>query len=370
MKVLITGGHFSPAYSLIKELKLRGHEVIIAGRRYPFEDDRSESLEYKISKEEQLLFYEVKTGRFQRKFTTYTITSLLKTPIGFFESVRILSQAHSDIILTFGGYIGLPITLAARLFSIPVVLHEQTQSAGLSSKIIGKFADRVCISFKSSRDIFPPNKTILTGNPIRSEIFESKKEIAIPRGKTIYITGGSTGSHFINLLIFKTIRDLLSDFVIIHQTGESLKFRDYERLAHLKKTLSENLKKRYILKKFIFPDEIGDVFNRADLIISRSGANIIYEIMATRKMSLLIPLPHGQNKEQISNAKFLKALGISEFVEEDDLIPEKFLNLIREMFRNGEKYCKNMHRAEEFVIPGAAQRIAKIVEEVYLEKKS
>src|SRR3990170_1314137 len=107
MRVLITGGHFSPAYSLIKELKRRGHNCLIAGRRYPFEDDRSESFEYKVSKEESLKFYEVKTGRFQRKFTAYTLTSLFKTPIGFLTSIKILLRARPDVVLTFGGYIGL-----------------------------------------------------------------------------------------------------------------------------------------------------------------------------------------------------------------------------------------------------------------------
>ena len=134
MKVLITGGHFSPAYSLIKELGARRHEVIIAGRRYPFEGDKTESLEYAIAKEENLPFYEIKTGRFQRKFTAYTITSLLKAPIGFLTSIKILSEAKPNIVLTFGGYIGLPISLAAQFLGIPVVLHEQTQKAGLASK--------------------------------------------------------------------------------------------------------------------------------------------------------------------------------------------------------------------------------------------
>jgi UDP-N-acetylglucosamine--N-acetylmuramyl-(pentapeptide) pyrophosphoryl-undecaprenol N-acetylglucosamine transferase len=364
MKVLITGGHFSPAYSLVSELKSRGHHVSIAGRRYPFEDDKSESLEYKISKDQKLIFYEVKTGRFQRKFTAYTIASLLRTPAGFITSVQILSRSKPDVVLTFGGYIGLPISLAARFLGIPIVLHEQTQEAGLASKIIGKFANRICVSFKSSIKFFPQNKTILTGNPLRREIFEANKKTSIPQGKCIYVTGGSTGSHFINSQICEILPDLLSDFVIIHQTGDNLKYRDYEKLSYMAKTLPGNLRKKYILRKFIYPDEIGDVFNRADLVISRSGANVIFEIMATKKMSILIPLPHGQNKEQALNAKLLKNLGISEFIEEGDSTPQGVLSLAREMFKNQERYLENMGKTKEFITVDADKRIADIIEEL------
>ena len=370
MRVLITGGHFSPAYSLIKELKERGADIIIAGRRYPFEDDRSVSLEYRVSKEERLSFYEVKTGRFRRKFTAYTIMSLLKTPIGFLASFRILSRAKPDIILTFGGYIGLPVSLAARALNIPVVLHEQTQKAGLASKIISKFAKRICVSFESSTAFFPRDKVVITGNPVRGEIFEPKKKILTPKGRTIYITGGSTGSHFINSIVSEILPELVSDFVIIHQTGDSLKFRDFEMLSNKQKTLPQNLQKKYILKKFIYPDEIGDVFKNCNLIISRSGANIIFEIIAARKMSLLIPLPYGQNEEQISNAIFLKELGVSEFIEQNDATAGKVLNLIHKMFRDQKKYQRNMENVHGLIIKDAAKRIADVVEEVYGEKKS
>ena len=379
MRVLITGGHFSPAYSLIKEFKKRGADIIIAGRRYPFEDDRSLSLEYRISKEEGLSFYEVKTGRFQRKFTSYTITSLLKTPIGLLASLRILFRAKPDIILTFGGYIGLPVSLAARVLNIPVVLQEQTQKAGLASKIISRFAKRICVSFESSIAFFPKKKVVLTGNPVRNEIFEPKKKILIPEdpsrlageaGRGIYVTGGSTGSHFINSIVSEILPELASNFVVIHQTGDSLKFRDFELLSNKQKALPQSLQKKYILKKFIYPDEIGDVFKNCDLIISRSGANIIFEIMAARKMSLFIPLPYGQNEEQISNANFLKELGVSEFIEENDATAGKVLNLIHEMFRDQKKYQRNMENVHGFIIKDAAKRIADVVEEVYGKKKS
>lgn len=365
MKVLITGGHFSPAYSLISELKRRGVTIAVAGRRHPFEGDLAESLEYLISKKEKILFYEVRTGRFQRKFTTYTISSLLRTPTGFFRARAILKEFTPDIVVTFGGYIGLPIAYAAAFLGIPVVLHEQTQRAGLASKLIGRVAKKICISFASSAAAFPKEKVVLTGNPIRREIFEVKKKFPVPPLPTIYITGGSTGSHFINLLVLQVLPSLLEEFVVIHQTGESREYEDFENLEKIREKLPTKLRQRYILRKFIFPDELGFIFKTSDLLFSRAGANTVFEIIATRKIALLIPLPHGQNNEQLENAKFIKEQGIGEYIEERDATPEHVLSKIRQMLSDSKKYLEKMEVAASFVIEKAPQKLADAIEEVY-----
>jgi UDP-N-acetylglucosamine--N-acetylmuramyl-(pentapeptide) pyrophosphoryl-undecaprenol N-acetylglucosamine transferase len=367
MRVLITGGHFSPAYAVISELKSRGHEVMVAGRRYPFEGDLSESMEYALCKMENLRFYEVKTGRFQRKFTSYTVTSLLKTPSGFFSALSILRQSKPDIVMTFGGYIGLPISLAARVLGIPVILHEQTQKAGLASTIIGKFATKICISFDDSRKNFPEARTVLTGNPIRHEVFETSggggtiKNIS-DKSEVLYITGGSTGSHFINALVEKTIIRLLEKYIVIHQTGDSKRFTDFENLNEIRKSLPEEKQEKYFLKKFIFPKEIGTIMRRADLVIGRSGANTIFEIMATGKISLLIPLPHGQVSEQLSNAKLIKTLGIGEYLEQKDAIPDRFITMIAQILKEKDLYIKNFEKAQKFIIKDAEEKIVNILE--------
>ena len=114
MKVLITGGHFAPAQAVISELKKRGIDVAVAGRRHPFEGDTSDSYEYIVVKRENIKFYEIKAGRFQRKFTAYSISALLKTPTGYLKAISILRDYKPDVVLTFGGYLGLPIAYAAR----------------------------------------------------------------------------------------------------------------------------------------------------------------------------------------------------------------------------------------------------------------
>jgi UDP-N-acetylglucosamine--N-acetylmuramyl-(pentapeptide) pyrophosphoryl-undecaprenol N-acetylglucosamine transferase len=291
--------------------------------------------------------------------------------MGLLQAKKVISKVKPDVILTFGGYIGLPVAYAAKLAGIPVVLHEQTQNAGLASKLISKIASKICISFRSSEGHFPKNTTIFTGDPLRPEVFKIESKIDFPKGahKVIYITGGSTGSHFINSKMYKIAEDLLSDYVLIHQTGESAKFNDYERLEKMRDAFPEDKKKRYILRKFIYPDEIGFVLSSADLLVSRSGANTIFEIMAKKKVSLLIPLPYGQNNEQLENAKLIQKIGIGEYVREEDASDSILTVKIKEMIENSSLYVENMKKSEEFVVEDAAMQIADIVES-YGKKRS
>src|SRR5687767_2598390 len=138
MKILITGGHFAPAQAVIEQLKARKHTVAVAGRRHPFEGDKAESYEYRVVAREHIEFFEIKAGRFQRKFTAYTLSSFLKTPSGFVRALKIIREYKPDVVVTFGGYIGLPISFAAKTLGVPVVLHEQTQRVGLAASWIGK----------------------------------------------------------------------------------------------------------------------------------------------------------------------------------------------------------------------------------------
>ena len=369
MRIIVSGGHFSPAHSIIKELKKRGHGVALAGRKYTFEGDSVESLEYQIAKKENILFFEIKTGRIQRRFSRHTVFSFLKVPLGLLNSISVISKFKPDIVITFGGYIGFVVSYASFLKKIPVILHEQTQRAGLSAKLISVIAKKVCISFESSRNYFPSKKVVFTGIPIREEIYTIKKSINVELGyPVIYITGGSSGSHFINSLVFKVLDALVAKFVIIHQTGDSLKYNDFNILNKKRESLNEEAKKRYILRKFIYPDEIGYVLNTADLVVARSGINTVVELLSCGATSLLIPLSHGQQGEQLQNAKLINEAGIGEYIEERYITPNKLIEKIKEMAKNKKKYEKYKEEAKRYVVLDATQRIVRMVEEVYDEK--
>lgn len=180
----------------------------------------------------------------------------------------------------------------------------------------------------------------------------------------IYITGGSSGSHAINVLIEGCIEELLREYKVFHQTGDAKEFTDFERLQKLKETFNENLKKRYALFKFIDPSEVGAILKKADIVVSRSGINTVTELIALGKMSLLIPLPYGQNKEQEKNAMFLKELGIGEVSNQYDLTPEKLYDLINLMIKNIKKYEENAINAQKKVSKDAASKIINVLNEV------
>lgn len=332
-KILLTGGHLSPLLSVYEVLKEKA-EVVIVGRRYSFENDTTESLEYSLFKNRHVPFYDIHAPRLQRKFTKNTIPSFFKSPQAVMAALRILKKEKPDSILILGGYIGIPVALAAFMLKIPIVIHEQTLSAGLSNKLISKIAKKICISFSESSPYFDKKKIVLTGNPVRGEVFDVLEKPIIKIDKPLlYITGGSTGAHAINAITSEMLEVLLQDFSIIHQTGDSQEFSDYDMLSKKKEGLIESLKKRYVVKKFILPDEIGWIYKNAEVVFSRAGINTVTELLALNKKALLIPLPHGQKNEQLKNAQMYEQSGLGTYILQSEMTPEKVhkaLNDLRE----------------------------------------
>ena len=369
MKIVITAGHMSPALCVVNALP-KEDEVLFIGRKHAIEGDRALSLEYSTAKSLNIPFKSITTGRLQRKFTKHTVFSLFKFPYGILQAFFILKKFKPDIILSFGAYVSLPVTIAGFFLKIPIVVHEQTLEAGLSNRIASFFAKKVCISWENSRKFFPGSKVVLTGNPVRKFSCEAGSRSAIQLSISnedipmIYITGGSSGSHAINVLIEGCIEKLLKDYKVFHQTGDAKEFMDFERLQKLKETFGENLKKRYIIAKFIDPLQVGAILKKADLVVSRSGINTITELISLGKMSLLIPLPYAQNKEQKKNAVFLKELGLGEVFNQYDLTSEKLYDLINLMIKNIKKYEENAVNAQKKVSKDAENKIINVLNEV------
>jgi len=346
MRVVIIGGHFSPALALIEELK--GHDIFVVGRRYTFEGDKTESYEYKVCEGRHIPFIELRTGRLQRKFTRHTIPSLLRTSYGYFQALSILKQLRPEVVVGFGGYLSLPVCFAAKQLNIPIIIHEQTLGAGLANRFISRFATKVCISYQQSKKYFPQKKVVVTGNPLRSEVFTEIDRIDIDRTKPLlYVTGGSGGSHAINLLIDAALDTLLSSYSIIHQTGDS-SFGDYERLSQQRIKLGETYKKRYVVQKFISLEEIGWVLRHADVVIGRSGINTTSELLALQKKCILIPLPYGQKNEQLSNAQLAKSEGIAEILLQHEASVDRLVSLLDYMMKHHTDYEKTKNSYEYF----------------------
>lgn len=368
MRVVITGSHFSPALSVIVRL-MRSSEVLLIGRKHVFEADASLSFDYRVCRDIGIPFKTIRTGRLQRKITQYTLPSLFKFPIGVIDSIRILRMYKPDVVVSFGGYISVPVAIGATMLGIPVVIHEQVQRAGLANRVMSRFATKICISFQSSQEFFPKEKTILTGLPLRDEIFKVDRQIGVPKEYPIlYVAGGSSGSHFINEKVGEILGRLLKRFIIIHQTGDSEVYDDFAKLEKIRDGLLPQEKERYIIRKFIVPSEIGWVYKKASVVLSRAGINTVCELLALFKPSLLIPLPYGQKGEQLDNAKLLKNLGIGTYLLQKDVTSSLLSEEIENLYTHRKKYSGDRKKISKIVFADATQKICDVIQLVYEEK--
>lgn len=357
MKILISGGHLSPSLAVIEALP-DTDEIVFVGRKYTFESDKGLSLEFREISKRKIPFYDLKTGKFHRSFSHKGFLSLLRLPKGFYSAVSIIRKEKPDVVVSFGGYIGLPLVYAATMFGIPTVIHEQTLEAGFSNKLSSRVATNICISWQQSARFFPPQKTILTGNPLRKEILHilhtKQKERSLPM---IYVTGGSSGSHEVNLIIKQHLEELLESYNIVHQTGDAKEFNDVDELTKLVSSFPSQKRERYTFYKFTTAKEAALLMAQADLVIGRSGINTISELLYLQKKSLLIPLRHGQIGEQMTNAKFLKNLGLSEIFEYSN----DFVSQIHMMIRSEEYKLKKPFDNNLFI--QSALKIVQVIHE-------
>jgi len=374
-RILITGGHLSPALAVISELQKRSDwEIFFVGRKYPLEGDKAISLEWQTIKKLGIPFFELKTGRLQRRLTRQTILSLIKIPWGFVQAFFLVKKIKPEVILSFGGYIALPIAVAGWLLKIPIVTHEQTVTSGLANKFIALLAKKTCVSWSETVKQFPEDKAVLTGNPVRNEVFSFQfsvfsRKFSKEKLPLIYITGGSLGAHSINEIVRQILPQLLIKYRVVHQCGESSVYQDYKTLHATRYTLHAKLRRRYYLTKFIGLEEIGWVLNNADLIISRAGANTVTELLALAKPAILIPLPWAGEGEQKKNAQTLKNLGSAEILSQEKLSGQSLSQCIESLIQNIEKYKRKAEKGKKLVKLDAAKKIVDILERLVFEKE-
>jgi UDP-N-acetylglucosamine--N-acetylmuramyl-(pentapeptide) pyrophosphoryl-undecaprenol N-acetylglucosamine transferase len=368
MKIVLIGGHLAPALSVLQALP-KNTKVLFIGRKYALEGDNAFSLEYKTITSLQVPFIGLNTGRLQRKLTKFTILSLLKVPFGVIKSFFILINFRPDIVMGFGGYVSIPVVFCAFLLRIPIVIHEQTMEAGLANRLVSRFADKICISWNSSRKYFPEKKVVLTGNPMRKFSVSGIKYLIFNNNlPIIYISGGSSGSHFINIIIENVIKDLLGKYNVIHQVGDSHEYRDFDRLEQLRHNLPENLRENYILQKLIDPSEIGDLLKLSSLVISRSGINTITELIYFEKPAILIPLPFSQNNEQLKNARFLEKIGLGLILQQSEVNPKRLLQMVNKAINNISRYKIDKKELINTPKANATQNIISVINYVYKSK--
>lgn len=339
-RIFITGGHFTPAKAVIDKLRQKEDwEIFYLGRRYAMEADKAPALEYQeLSGLSYLRYLSITTGRLQRKFFVnvgQSLKSLLKIPLGFLQAFWWLLKYRPGVVLSFGGYVAVPVAIGAWFLGIPVLTHEQTFSLGLANRIIRLFA-----------------KKVLMGNPLREEFFQVKSRPT----NLIFVTGGNQGAHAINLAVEEIVAELSKKYEIIHQTGDS-SYRDFERLV---KKQNQN----YTVRKFLNSREMARTLARAKLVISRSGANTITELAYLGKPAILIPIPWSEGSEQEKNAQSLVDLGMAELLPQEGLCGKSLSKMVEKMTDSYDVYQAKALEAKQIVIPNAAELIVDELEKV------
>ena len=368
-KIVITGGHLTPALAVIEELEKKKRWLIyFLGRRYTSEAKRTVSMEVELLRKKKLTFIPIAAGKIQRRWNRYAFLSYLKIPFGFFQAFYYLLKIRPQIVLSFGGYVSVPIVLAGWLLRTPIINHEQTTTYGLASKFNSLFAQKIAVSWSSSKKFFPKKKVVLTGNPIRKNLLKFDKKIWQVFGfdsqlPLIFITGGNQGSHIINQTTKEIIGQLVKDHNVFHQAGHLNVKGDFEELKETRQKLPFKLRKRYHCKKYLNDREMGTFLNKADLVVSRAGANIVTELAVLGKPSLFIPIPWSYADEQNKNAEMLVKTGTAKILPQSQLTPEKLYQSIKEVIANLQAYKKNSAKAKKLVRLDAAKKIVNLIEE-------
>jgi UDP-N-acetylglucosamine--N-acetylmuramyl-(pentapeptide) pyrophosphoryl-undecaprenol N-acetylglucosamine transferase len=351
MKILITGGHITPAVALIEELKTNSSvEIVFVGRQHANLREKNNTFEFQTIHDLGIKFIDLETGRSSKISNGNFISNVILTFKGFVNSTKILYSEKPDIIFSFGGYVALPISVIGSLMRIPVYTHEQTLISGLANRIIGFFSKVIFVSFPESRKYFDEKKVIVVGNLVRKNILHPANKLKFDTNrKIIYITGGSLGAHSINEHIGNILDKLLDKYFVIHQVGNMQEFADFEKFSKI-----EN--KNYLPKEHFFEMELSDIYNKADLVISRSGANTVFELMALNKPSILVPLPWSAKGEQQAQANLMRQFGVAEIFDQNESSDKLFFQ-VEEMFQNLEKYQQGFKKLSNYYKDDAAYKI-------------
>jgi UDP-N-acetylglucosamine--N-acetylmuramyl-(pentapeptide) pyrophosphoryl-undecaprenol N-acetylglucosamine transferase len=309
-----SGGHAYPLLAVAKELQKEAQQKNISLRMLLMGE--AGFLE-RAAKEAGLIHKPILAGKLRRYFSPLILLDLIKLPIGILQSLWHVFWFMPDAVFSKGGYDSIGPVLAARLYFIPVYLHESDTIPGLANRIVGGLARNVFVGFAAAEKYFP-GKAIHSGNPVRSELLTGDRIVALRSfqfsedTKTVLIFGGSQGAKQINDIITTSLAELVHEFQIIHQSGESQ--YDIVRstvdvlLKEGKDTYGSLIQERYRLYAFLSPQEMANAYAAADIIISRAGAGSLFEIASLGKPAIIIPLPGSANNHQLANAiEFSKA---------------------------------------------------------------
>lgn len=346
-RIILTGGgtagHVTPNLALLPSLKTEEYDVQYIGSYAGMEKSLVE--DYGIP------YHGISSGKLRRYFDLKNFSDPFRVIKGFFEAKKLMKQLKPDIVFSKGGFVSVPVVIAAKQAGVPVIIHESDMTPGLANKLSFSSAVKICCNFPETLDKLPKDKAVLTGSPIRAELMlgdaSKAEEICnfTEDKPVIMVVGGSLGATSVNNIIRAILPRLTEKFNVLHLCGKG--------------KLDESLvgTKGYFQMEYA-KDEMKDLFALSELVISRAGANAICELLALHKPNILIPLPASASRgDQLLNAESFRKQGFSVVLDEDkDLTEDSLFEAICDTYDNRDKYTQTM------IASGQGSGVLKVME--------
>lgn len=350
-KIVMTGGgtagHVTPNIALMPALKEAGYVIEYIGSYNGIEKGLIEA--------QNIPYHGIDSGKLRRYLDLKNLSDPFRVIHGYTQALGLMRKIKPDMVFSKGGFVSVPVVLAAKTCGIPAIIHESDITPGLANRIAIKGAKKVCCNFPETLKYLPADKAVLTGSPIRRELLKGNKEKAYQLCNfpdtvkpVLLIIGGSLGSVAVNTAVRKILPQLLEEFHIIHLCGKG-------NLDHQLEGIVGYAQFEYVNA------ELTDMLALADLAISRAGANSICELLALRKPNILIPLPAAASRgDQILNAKSFEKQGFSCVLEEESLTDQLLLDTVKKVYDNRQQYITAMSNSGQMDSIGT---IIKLIED-------
>lgn len=352
-----TGGHIYPALALINEIKKMNQQAqfLYIGTE--------NGLESSLVTREGIPFKTIEITGFKRKLSVDNVKTVLRFLKGVSISKKMIKEFKPDVVIGTGGYVCGPVVYAATKLNVPTIVHEQNSVPGLTNKFLSKYVNRIAISFEESKDFFPKEKVMFTGNPRATEAALVKEkdrltEIGLNKNqKTVLIVGGSRGARPINDAFLEVLKEAGSrNYQFLYVTGD----------VHYENVMSEVKKQGNPANIKIEPfiHNMPEVLKNVQLIVARAGATTLAEITAIGLPSILIPSPYVTNNHQEKNARALSEHGASVIKLEKEMSGNVLLAEIDNIMNNDKTWGKMHESALKLGKPNAAKAIYELMNEL------
>lgn len=335
-KIIFTGGgtagHVTPNLALFDFFDQEEWEIHYIGSKDGIEKRLLSDIPY-------LTYHAIETGKLRRYISVKNLSDPIRVIKGYSESRRLIEEINPDVVFSKGGYVSVPVVAAAK-GKCPVICHESDYTPGLANKIAAHFADRVCVTFEDTLPLIKGNKGVWTGTPVRNSLMKGSREdglhfTGLNGNKPILLCmGGSQGAQAVNEAIRAALPDILNTFDVVHLCGAGKKDNTVNREG-------------YVQFEYV-SDEMKDLFAIADIVLSRAGANSVFELLALHLPSVLVPLPKEVSRgDQILNAAYFEKKGYALQLDQHILNPQSLTEALIHVYRNRENYisamraCKN-----------------------------